>query len=596
MKNLSWHFCGSVASFSTASANMTTTILDVAQECIDVIILLLQTQHLARLWMTGDRSIQARLIRVDRRQFREKVFGRSDTRSELVRSLIIGCASSVETTWAAIKGIPLSGHDPHGLGIRSLRFIGSYTTFGQTDGTVQLLQSVLDRLYRLEALDFGSATIYGPESLDLSTTTPHAPTRLVLPLTITSLTLTARIDRRTMSNLKDLPLTHLAVTVESKRRSDLDFLQVSKWSATITSLHLYGSCALDVDNLRRTLPVNLLKLKLGSGYSRNDISLALSTQRCLRRLSIGAFWSLRSPLPATLVRFKARRLMFPSNSVVEENVKLLPSTLTYFWFSATSLSFEETVDFMERVVPRLSVHSALKLLRTYYDMRYHAKNAPAIGASPLEQLVSSKLIAAGLSPNHLSRLSSRDLNSSTQLYTHSFSVFFDLLPTRADMAMLVPPNGMFGHAKCRAQCAGHYKSQVKCIEWGLLDRLLLTEPDVPELNDEVLRNLRVLDVRVDRTDLEVLLWRHPFPSLITITIHFSDDETTQPAMLDVLGAIWRVRAHLPRLEKVHLSGWKYASVPLSRRLKVLMAEMRLYNYPDSQNFTYRVTPPHGWNW
>jgi hypothetical protein len=502
----------------------------------------------------------------------------------------------VETTWAAIKDIPLIGYDPHGLGIRSLRFIGSYTTFDQGDGTAQLLQSFMDRLYRLESMDFGRATIYGPESIDLSTPTPYAPTRLVLPSTVTSLTLNAKIDYRTMSNLRDLPLTHLAVTIESEKASDLDFLQTSKWSRTITSLHLYGSCTLDVDNLRRMLPINLLKLKLGSGYSRNDISLAISTQRCLQRLSIGALWSLRSPLPATLVRFKARRLTFPPTSVIEENVKLLPSTLTYFWFPATSLSFERTVDFMERVMPRLSVHSGLKLLRTYYDMRYHAKNAPAIGASPLEQLLSSKLVAAGLSPNHLSRLANHGMDASTQLYTHSFSVFFDLLPTRADMAMLVPPKGVVGYAKCRAQCAGHYKSQVKCIEWGLLDRLLLTEPDVPELNDEVLRNLRVLDVRVDRTDLEVLLWRHSFPSLSTITIHFGDDESKQAAMLDVLGAIWRVRAHLPRLEKVYLSGWKCASVPLSRRLKVLMAEMRLYNSPDSQKFTYRVVPPHGWNW
>lgn len=558
-----------------------TTLADLPPECIEGIVEYLHPcRHLTRLWMIGNRTLQTRLFTLRRRTFHETSLQQRHLSSDLVSSFLIGRASTVETNWVAIERLAM--RDEPTFDIYEFSLISTVSPKGPT--TTRNVQILFDKLHKLEVLRLESCSL------------PWESLSVTLPPTITRLCLKDNVGIEKMMNLRTLPLTSLKIRIKSADESAMNFLVDNTWRDTLTALNLSGKCCEhELSFLIRILPKNLTKLKLECCVAAHDIGLVVSRSSSLTHLSIGSGWSIETPLPPTLTTFKTSRLTIQPWLKVADILGFLPPSLTWFSFGAMSFDFNELIDFLTPLVPRFGIDCVLKMTRSYYSARRRLRLGP-IGNSSFERAVVAKLKSHGLSEHHLEWLSDFGMSPrSFVINEHAMARLINLMPTKADAAVLLHKPGVvtMPDEGCKF-CTDHYSTVIKCLEWGLYDRLVLTNPIVPDLSEAALRHIRDIYLfHEDDARFEELLLRHPFPSVTYISIEFGLKYADHTQRLETLRILWRARHHLPRLENISLIGWAREE-PMSSDLRLLMAEMRLYQVPNRSWMNYHVNPPRDW--
>jgi hypothetical protein len=501
--------------------------------------------------------------------------------SDLVAPFLIGRASKVETNWVAIERLALL--DEPTFDIYEFSLVSTVSPKGPT--TTRNVQILFDKLHKLEVLRLESCSL------------PWESLSVTLPPTITKLCLKDNVGIEKMTNLRTLPLASLKIRIKSAEESAVDFLIDNTWRDTLTALNLSGKCCEHEPSVMiRILPKNLTKLKLEGCVAAHDIGLVVSHLSSLTHLSIGPGWSIETPLPPTLTTFKSRRLTIQPWQKAADVLGFLPPSLTWFSFGAMSFDLIELTNFLTPLVPRFGgVDCILKMTRSYYSARRKLRLGP-IGNSPFERAVVAKLKSNGLSEHHLEWLSDFGMSPRDFVISeHKTACLINLMPTKADAAVLLHKPGVvtMPDEGCKF-CTDHYSTVIKCLEWGLYDRLVLTNPVVPDLSESALRHIRDIYLfHENDTRFEELLLRHPFPSVAYISIEFSLKYADHTQRLETLRIIWRARHHLPRLETVSLIGWARTE-PMATDLRLLMAEMRLYQVPNKSWMNYHVNPPGDW--
>jgi hypothetical protein len=511
--------------------------------------------------------------------------------SDLVKHLLIGRAWRVAVSWSALQDLVKASR----IDVEMRDLCVTTSDILQHVGVISEFQRALSKLPKLELLNIRACSYLASE--------------LLLPTTITSLSLGK--DTRTcwLRNLGELPLLHLAISVQSRNEEDLHFLATSKWSYTLTSLNLDGTGCGNAEYLSRCLPKNLLSLEVGGGFPASDASLAISGQTRLERLVCGFYWSVESSLPGTLHTLKICHLMVPVGQDADDLVNYIPPSVTKLKFGGISrynadarssfrFEFSSFVKLAEHTLPSLSLSSAARLMCQYYHRRtrHSVDEHGEIGSALVEKMAIAKLEAAGLDKQHLNWFASVDAPLPLEnIKEHTFARLVAAMPTAKDAAFLLKFVGGINHAPCD-ECSHHYPELVKCLEWGVCNSLVLDSPQLIHLNAEAIMNLTQLEIKFsfDRDVLESFLGTHVFTSVSTLVISFPVNRALQVTTFELLRVIHRRRMHFPRLDVIDLANWSFKKVPVDFDLLLLMAQMNMYNVGDSYSFTYHVRTPRQW--
>jgi hypothetical protein len=564
-----------------------THLCDLPPEIFERIGAGLNNAHLARALLTGDPRLVAKLFNIRNREYHCDDLldeGVSNKQSSLVTAVLLGGAESVRTVWDNVERLlKVKWSSPYS--IRRLDIRGS--AYVSSVPASALLTDVLKRLPKLESLNFRHINFDGP---------------LIVPSTVTSLSLGVIFKREHVIGIESLPLAHLGLTLKSSDQSDLEWIASASWYDTISSMSITGDCS-NVAALAAFLPRNLHKLdivRVADVHSRCDLGLLTSNQTRLERLTSGRNWWILSSLPATLTSLSVDRLVIDHERCADM-ITFFPPSLTSLALDdiQSSLSAEWTVappplpDFakvIDQIMPRLNLDSAIDLVRYCYESNV-ISDGMIVGESPAERCLIEKLAAAGYSARHLTWLSDARLRAKcSAIHDHDMGHVLDILDSsERDIGLFLKYKSGIESSRC---CNGHYEQVVKCLEWGFQDHMALASTAPPELSDVAIGNLSRLIVRCDGADaLKSFLGKYTFWGLKQID--FALQMTSQQPMTksDIIRIIHSCRARLPALEVVDFWNWHVSVYPPDSEDVLLFREMRLQHVRNSSRFRYNVALP-----
>jgi hypothetical protein len=553
-------------------------LVDCTEDVIDAIGIYLEAHHIARLHLTGDLQLAAKLRTL---RCTTSTLNVADERSTLYKRLI----NSFEVVTAPFAMINFAS-------LPSL--------------------SKLRRLHlrKNRSDDLALADVYGHPvdfsslpSLDtLDIGDPYVVTRPIkLPKSITSLSLYSIDCDEPVHDLASLPNLHTIWFGLTSREVGVhvSFFHTVEWPASLTSLSI--PIFQPDEAIFSCLPASLEHLRiLQDSVDALDLAIIGETLPRLASLEIGdREVVITGPLPSTLTRLELYQLNIPEGSTLTEAFSHLPLSLTNLDISNIAYndaSVQDAIDDRERgfmlVMPRLALPSLEHATCLGFSSRKDLDPSRAFKAALFEAMGKHGLDAVSIMAFLDDGIWTFQRNFSIRRIAQMLEGDVDEAMLRRAMAGRLPMNLSF-HGSWETPTGNSYtESCIKLLERGFTHTFdafkyfcapsFSTRGALPERARLAIRTLCVSPGWTE--EWEKFLSSNDLPAVTSVYIRNIVNQDVNPA----LDLICRNAQHLPRLEVIHFQD-HLNPINIGDTTLRLLRDIRLYVDKKNACLSYFVT-------